>query len=342
MAAQGDAINSPRMKAILLSRTGDPSVLEYVDVPTPQPRGDEVLVKADTIGVSRPEVLVRKGTYPWMPKLPAIPGIEMAGTVVERGPTATLAVGQKVFISARELAERAGCYAEFIAVPSRVPFPLPDAVALEAAACLSNYQVAWHILHNAGRIVPGGTAVIDSAAGGTGSALVDLARLAGMRVIAIAGGKHKAEALRAFGAEHVIDHLAEEPAPRVAEITGGRGADLVLDGLGGKGLTQKFAMVGAFGMVVSYGHLQGKADDNVIATLGGRHIEASGALRFFTMHTLDDKPEIRAQSMHDLIAKLAAGQIRPLIHDRLPLSDAWRAHGLLEARKVIGKLLLKP
>lgn len=330
------------MKAILLRRTGDPSVLEYVDVPTPQPHDDEVLIKADTIGVSRPEVLVRKGTYPWMPKLPAIPGIEMAGTVVERGRAATLAVGQKVFVSARELSERSGCYAEFIAVPARAPFPLPDGVDLEAAACLSNYQVAWHILHSAGRVIVGGTAVIDSAAGGTGSALVELARLAGMRVIAIAGGKDKAEALRAFGAEHAIDHLAEDPVTRVAEITGSQGADLVLDGIGGKGLTQKFAMVGAFGMVVSYGYLQGQLEENVIAQLGGKHLAASAALRFFTMHTLDDKPELRAQSMRDLIAKLAAGQIRPLIHDRLPLSDAWRAHGLLEARKVIGKLLLKP
>src|SRR5262245_912100 len=173
------------MKAILLTRTGDPSVLDYVELPTPRPRDDEVLVKADTIGVSRPELLVRSGTYPWMPKLPAIPGIEMTGTVVERGRNADgLAVGQRVFVSARELAERAGCYAEYIAVPARAPFPLADDVDLEAAACLSNYQVAWHVLHSAARPVPGGTAVIDSAAGGTGSALVQLSKIGGMRVIA--------------------------------------------------------------------------------------------------------------------------------------------------------------
>src|SRR5262245_20297446 len=108
------------MKAIVLTSTGDPSVLDYMKVPTPRPRAGEVLVKADTIGVSRPELLVRSGSYPWMPKLPAIPGIEMTGTVVERGPDVDgpdvdgLAVGQRVFVSARELAERAGCYAEYI------------------------------------------------------------------------------------------------------------------------------------------------------------------------------------------------------------------------------------
>ena len=109
------------MKAILLKRPGDPSMLEYVDVATPRPGPGEVLVKADTIGVSRPELLVRRGIYQWMPPLPAIPGIEMSGTVAERGAGATsLAIGQKVFISARELAQRAGCYAEYIAVPEQI------------------------------------------------------------------------------------------------------------------------------------------------------------------------------------------------------------------------------
>ena len=331
------------MKAILLTRTGDPSVLDYVEVPTPRPRDDEVLVKADTIGVSRPEILVRKGTYPWMPKLPAIPGIEMTGTVVERGRNATaLAVGDKVFVSARELAERAGCYAEYIAVPERAPFRLPDGVDLEAAACLSNYQVAYHVLHTAGRIVPGGIAVVDQAAGGTGSALAELARLAGMRVIAIAGGARKIAALKDFGVDHAIDHTAEDPVARVEAITGRHGADLVLDGSGGKGFALKLAMLGAFGMVVSYGRLAGPIEEDLVKALGVTHLHASPAVRFFTMHTLDDKPVLRAESMSYLIGKLRDGAIRPLIHDRLPLSDARTAHAMLEARQVIGKLLLKP
>src|SRR4029079_5429881 len=132
-ARQRSTGNDARMKAILLSRTGDPSVLDYVEVPTPRPKVDEVLVKADTIGVSRPELLVRRGVYPWMPPLPAIPGIEMTGTVVERGAdVSTLPIGQPVLVSARELPVRAGCYAEYIAVPERAPFALPPAIDLEA------------------------------------------------------------------------------------------------------------------------------------------------------------------------------------------------------------------
>ena len=331
------------MNAILLTRTGGPDVLDYVEVATPRPLDDEVLVKADTIGVSRPELLVRKGVYAWMPKLPAIPGIEMTGTVVERGRNVgTLAVGAKVYVSARELAERAGCYAEYIAVPAGAALPLPDGVDLELAACLSNYQVAYHIIHTAGRVVPGGTAVIDSAAGGIGSALVQLVKIAGMQAIAIVGGEAKFLALQTFGVDHVIDYTREDPAARVAGITSGRGVDLVLDGLGGKSFAQKFPMVGAFGLIVSYGKLQGPLQENLVANLGGKYFEASPAVRFFTMHTMDDKPWLRAESMRHLIGKLSQKEIRPLIHARLPLSEVRRAHEMLEARQVIGKLLLKP
>jgi NADPH2:quinone reductase len=121
------------MKAILLRRPGGPSALEYMDMPTPVPRDGEVLVRADTIGVSMPEVLVRKGVYAWMPPLPAIPGIEMSGMVVGHGRNvAGPAIGQPVFVSARDLPIRAGCYAEYIAVPANAAYPLPPGRSLEA------------------------------------------------------------------------------------------------------------------------------------------------------------------------------------------------------------------
>ena len=331
------------MKAILLTRTGDPSVLDYVEVPTPRPGRGEVLVKADTIGVSRPELLVRKGVYQWMPPLPAIPGIEMAGTVVERGENATaLALGQKVFVSARELTQRAGCYAEYIAVPESAPFALPPETDLEAAACLSNYQVAYHLIHTATRGVPGRTALIGSASGGLGSAAVQLAKLAGMMAIAMVGNEAKARAMQAFGADHVIDQSRENVGTRVTAITAGEGVDLILDAVGGNAFARFFAMLAPFGQVVSYGRLQGSPEGIAAALENGAGYLSSGAFRVFTMHTLDDKPEIRAQSMQYLIARLSEGAIRPLIHARLALKDARLAHEMLEARNVIGKLLLKP
>jgi len=332
------------MKAILLRRTGDPSVLEYTDVPTPRPGPAEVLVRADTIGVSRPELLVRRGVYPWMPPLPAIPGIEMAGTVAECGEgISRFAVGQKVYVTARELPVRAGCYAEYIAVPERALFALPAGSDLEAAACLSNYQVAWHLLHTATRGAPGRSVLVGQASGGLGSAAVQLAKLAGMMAIALVGGADKVRALRDYGADHVIDHASEDVAARVAAITGGEGVDLVLDAAGGKNFASYLAMLGPFGLAVLYGKLIGPIEHNVVDALDkGPGYLNSTAVRIFTMHTLDDRPAVRAQSMNDLIAKLAAGSIRPLVHARLPLKDARRAHEMIEARQVIGKILLKP
>ncbi len=332
------------MRAILLTRTGDPSVLDYVEVPTPRPKPGEVLVQADTIGVSRPELLVRRGTYQWMPPLPAIPGIEMAGTVAELGAGVNgIGLGQKVYVTARELPQRAGCYAEYIAVPERALFRLAPETDLEAAACLSNYQVAWHLLHTATRGAPGKTVLIHSASGGLGSAAVQLAQLARMVAIGVAGTADKARALRAFGCDHVIDASHEDIAARIAEITGGVGVDLILDAIGGEGFAKNLEMLAPFGLAVSYGRLQGPPEANVVSALeNGPGYLNSAAYRVFTMHTLDDKPSVRAQSMNDLIAKLADGKIRPLIHARLPLKDARRAHEMLEARQVIGKILLKP
>lgn len=332
------------MKAILLTRTGDPSVLDYVDVPTPRPKAGEVLVKADTIGVSRPELLVRAGTYKWMPPLPTIPGIEMSGTVAELGEGASaLAIGQKVYISARELPQRAGCYAEYIAVPERALRILPDHVDLEAAACLSNYQVAWHLLHTATRGVPGRTVLIDVAAGGLGSAAVQLAKLAGMTAIGLVGSDEKVRALTAYGADHAINYKTEDVAARVAAITGGQGVDLVLNAAGGESLNQQIAMLAPFGLAISYGKLDAPLEASLLAALDrGPGYLASPAIRFFTMHTFDERPEYRTQSMRDLIDKLATGAIKPLIHARLQLKDARRAHEMLEARQVIGKVLLRP
>ena len=159
------------MKAILLRHPGGRSALEYVEMPTPRPGVGEVLVKADTIGVSMPEVLVRRGTYAWMPPLPTIPGIELSGTVVEQGRGVTEpAVGSPVFVSARDLPVRAGCYAEYIGVPAAAAHLLPPGCELEAAACLSNYQVAYHLLHSAARGATAECVLVHTAAGGVGSA----------------------------------------------------------------------------------------------------------------------------------------------------------------------------
>jgi NADPH2:quinone reductase len=277
-----------------------------------------------------------------MPPLPAIPGIELAGTVVEQGPgVSEPAVGQPVFVSARDLPVRAGCYAEYIAVPTHAAHPLPAGCSLEAAACLSNYQVAYHLLHSAARGVAVESVLIHTAAGGVGSAAVNLALIAGIKVIGVAGSEAKRLAVEALGAQHAIDYRGEDVIARVNEITGGRGVDLILDPIGGKGFGRNFAMLASLGMVISYSRLDGPPDPEFLSSMRA-HSSKSPAVRFFTIHSFDDRPDIRAATMRTLLDHLAAGRIRPLIHDRLPLSEAARAHQLLESGAVIGKLLVKP
>jgi NADPH:quinone reductase len=330
------------MKAIVLRRPGGPEALEYTEVPTPVPRVNEVLVRADTIGVSRPEILVRRGTYNWMPPLPAIPGIEMSGTIVECGEgVADRSIGDQVFVSARDLPVRAGGYAEYIAVPSPAAHVLPLGCDLEAAACLSNYHVAHHLLHTAARGVEARSVLVHAAASGVGSATVQLGLLASMQVIGAAGSDAKCRAVEALGAHRAINYRTDDVAARVREVTDGRGVDLILDPVGGDGFGRNFAMLAPLGLVVSYGGLAGPPNPNFLAAMREHH-GLSPAVRYFTIHSFDDRPDIRLQATRTLLDHLAAGRIAPLIHARLPLAEAGRAQAMLERGEVIGKVLLKP
>ena len=329
------------MKAILIERTGGPEVLQYVDVPTPVAGPGEVLVKAHAIGVNMPEVLVRRGVYAWMPPLPAIPGIEMSGAVVETGAgVRTLRVGQPVYVSARELVHRGGCYAEYIAVPEAAASALPDGVDLDAAATLAGYQVAYHLLHSATRGFQYESVLVQAAAGGIGSAIVQLARAAGKRVIALAGSDEKVKFALDQGAAVAINYRGEGLPSRIAGATDGKGVDLILDPVGGPRFGQLFDYLAPLGLVVLFGQLEGSPDD-VMAGMR-RHPGKSPALRLFSMHAFDGDPAGRRSATAALLQMLEDGVIRPRIHERLPLAEAGRAQAMLESGKVMGRLLLTP
>ena len=140
------------MKLIQFREPGPSSVLRCLDVPTPEPASDEVLIRAHAIGVGMPDVLIRAGTYNFMPPLPATPGQELAGTVEKVGAGVTSRKpGQRIYTSARERPHRGGHYAEFVAAPAAATFLLPDNVDFDAAATLANYQVAYHMFNDAVR-----------------------------------------------------------------------------------------------------------------------------------------------------------------------------------------------
>lgn len=329
------------MKAIQIGRTGGPEVLELVELPMPEPGPGEVLVRTRSIGVNFFDLLIRTGRYRWMPKLPFIPGNESSGQIAATGPgVRRLHLGQKVFVAGYDLGNRGGLYAEYVKAPEDAVWPLPEGIDFDEATALTNYQLAWILLNKAARGIEPATVVVLGAAGGVGSALMDLARLNHATVIGVAGGAEKCAFVRARGGTP-IDHRSENVIERVREITNGRGADLVFDHLAGKELPGRVKMLAPLGMLVSYGLINGMPDSELFAAMRG-HLEASPAVRCFTMHTLDHWPEPRREAMEQVIEILASGRVKPAIAARLPLADAAKAQSLIEDRKASGKVVLLP
>jgi NADPH:quinone reductase len=329
------------MQLIRFTAPGPPGVLQCVDVPIPEPKAGEVLIRAHAIGVGIPDTLIRAGTYGHMPPLPATPGTEMSGVIEKVGPGVTdRQPGQRVYTSARERPHRGGHYAAYVATPAEATFVLPDGIDLDAAAALANYQVAYHIFNDALRPREGESVLVHAAAGGMGNALIDFAKTAGLVVIGVAGSERKARFARDLGADHVIDRGREDVAARVMDITGGRGVDAIIDPVAGPTIPGNLALLAPCGVLVIYGGLGGRAPLDLEQTLRARG--RSPAIRHFTIHAWDHLVEERRAGMRAIIAMLAAGKLRPRIHAVLPLADAARAHETLESGAVLGKLLLRP
>lgn len=329
------------MQLVRIDRPGPPGVMKILDVPVPEPKPGEVLIRAHAIGVGMPDCLIRAGTYSWMPPLPATPGTELAGVIEAIGAGVTSrTVGQRVYTTARERPHRGGHYAQYVATPAEATFGLPDGVDFGAAAALANYQVAYHIFHDALRLNRGQTVLVYAAAGGMGNALIDLAKVFDLKVIGVVSSAGKARFARELGADHVIDRKAETVGERVGAITDGRGVDAIIDPVGGPSIPGNLELLAPCGTLVVYGGLGGKAQLDLQTTL--RAVNNSPAIRQFSIHTWDHLVEQRRAGMRALIDMLAAGKLRPRIHARLPLAEAARAHEMLEGGDVLGKLLLVP
>jgi NADPH2:quinone reductase len=329
------------MKLIQFDAPGPPDVLRCLDVPVPEPKPGEVLIRAHAIGVGMPDVLIRAGTYSFMPPMPATPGTELSGTIEKIGAgVSDRRQGQRVYITARERPHRGGHYADYVATKAEATFLLPDGVDFDAAAALANYQVAYHILNDGVRLKRGQSLLVHAAAGGMGNALIDLAQTAGITVIGVVSSAEKARFAREVGAHHVVNRKTENVGERVREITRGHGVDAIVDPVAGPTIPDNMALLAPCGMLILYGALGGKAQFDLQSTL--RLSANSPAVRQFTIHTWDHLVEERRAGMRAVIDMLAAGKIHPRIHARLPLTEAVRAHQMLESGDVLGKLLLLP
>lgn len=330
------------MRRIIIRAPGGPEVLEQVDVPVPIPGPGEVIVEADSIGVGWPDILIRSGRYKWMPQLPASPGSDLTGRIVEVGTGVDNALlGQPVLVTARELPERGGCYAERVCVPAQAVFALPAHVDLEAAVCLPNYQVAWGLVHEVQTGRPVRSIFVNGVAGGVGSAAAQIAKAAGIEVFGSVSSAEKAQFALRQGVDHVIDRTREDVAGVVMERTGGRGVDLAMDHVGGEGFAALIGMLAPWGTLVSYNASAGLPQENLLGALR-QYGARCPSIRIFEMHVYDNDRDNRRRIMRNVIDAYAAGLIRPVVSARFAMADVGKAHEMVEHGLAVGKVILKP
>ncbi len=327
------------MRAVLIT---DPTELVLSDVEEPVAGPGEVLVEVAAAGVNRADLLQRSGHHPPPAGAPAWPGLEVSGVVTEIGPgvpgraVGGWAVGDRVAALVS-----GGGYAERVAVPAGQLFPVPDGMDLVDAGGLPEAVcTTWTALREAGRMVPGESVLIRGGSGGVGSVAVQVAAALGAHVLATAGGPARTEQVAALGADQVFDHRAPALPGRVLDATAGRGVDVVLDVLGAGGLTENLRMLAVGGRVVVIGLQQGARGTIDLGDLLTRRASVSGtALR---SRSVAEKAMVVRAVRDEIWPMLADGRLHPVVHARLPLADAARAHALLGSGTVLGKLLLLP
>lgn len=329
------------MNVIQLRTPGGPEVLELVERPLPQPAANEARVRALAIGVNSADMLIRRGVYNWMPPLPAVPGNEMAGVIEAMGhAVSALRVGQKVLVSSRELPQRGGCYAQAICVPAAALYVLPDAISPHDAVTLPNYQLAGALLYESGVCKPG-SILIHGAAGGVATAVIQLAEADGIQTIGTVSSEQKRAFARAAGAPNVILRDSENIRDEVRALTGSRGVDVVY-AAAGPTFIKNLELLAPSGTLVSFSIFGGMMPEADIFGELRRRLGKSLGVRVYSIHTLDEQPVLRRALMQRGIDLMAQGRLRPPPPTLLPLSQARRAHELMEAGTTLGKVVLLP
>jgi NADPH2:quinone reductase len=317
------------MKAVFCETLGGPDDLVVRDVESPLPREGQVKIALRARGVSFTDVLMIAGQYQVKPDLPFIPGGEASGEIIELGPKVKgLKVGDRVLSG--------GGFAEETVQPASRVLRLPENVSFEAAAAFrSNYTTAFYGLQR-GRLQAGETLLVHGAAGGVGLAAVDMGKLLGARVIAAASSEEKLEVCTRLGADHVINYT-DGFRDRVKKLTGGRGADVIYDPVGGDVFDESMRCVAPFGRILIVGFTSGRPALAKTNHLLIKDAEVIG----FTIGALGRHDPARAErNLEVLLGWLGSGRISPYYSHALPLERAAEALKLVTERKVIGKALL--
>jgi NADPH2:quinone reductase len=304
------------VKAWRVSELGEPGqVMSLDEVPVPQPEAGQLLVRVLGAAANFPDVLMCRGLYQVKPPLPFTPGVELCGEVAALGAGATgFAVGDRVIGSS---VIPAGGFAELALMDTATTFPAPGGLDnAQAAAFYIGYQTGWFGLHRRAHLQPGETLLVHAAAGGVGSAAVQLGKAAGAQVIGVVGGPEKAQVARTLGADVVVDRRAEDFVKVVNDITGGRGADVVFDPVGGDAYQRSTKCIAFEGRILVVGFAGGQIQSAALNHALVKNYSILGL--HWGLYTSKDPALVRR--CHDELSKLAAdGVAKPLVSERLAL-----------------------
>jgi synaptic vesicle membrane protein VAT-1 len=341
------------MRAIVVKRYGNPDVLEMREMPDPQPKAGEILIRVRAVGVNFADLLQRMGIYPGVPKPPFVPGFEVAGVVekvTDAGRDAEsepLRTGDAVCA----IAQYQG-YSEWVTVPARLVYRLPSGMPFDEAAALPvNYLTAYHAMFAMGNLQTGDRILIHGAAGGVGIAAVQLAKARGLEIFGTAGPS-KQDYLRKIGVDHAIDYEKSDFVEVVRKFSPD-GIEMAMDAIGGKSFANSYKCLGPTGRLVVYGFSAAAGPDGKKSSVRGL-----GALlqtpRFNPLKLMADnisviginlgkmasRTGLMRTEMEEIFKLYQAGKIKPLVGKSFPLGDAAAAHKYIHARKNIGKVIL--
>lgn len=306
------------MRAIVLSETGGPERLELQEVPEPTPEDGAALVRVRAAGINFLDILVRQGRYPQPPPLPTVPGSEVAGQVD----------GRRVIGLTRQ---SGGGYAELALVDESWLVPLPDgATFAEGASFLMTFLTAWLPLTRQATVRPGSTVLVHAAAGGVGSAAVQVARHLGARVVATASSDEKRALALELGAAEAFGY--DEFAEQVR-------ADVVVDPVGGRVFSDSLRTLKPLGVVVAIGFAGGMWEELNPAVLVGRNVGVQG---FYLGRLMAREPDVVREAIGEIVSLWQEGHVRPLVGAEYELGQAPAAHRLIEERRSTGKVVLLP
>lgn len=320
----------------MVSAWGEPSALECLEVPDPGAGPGQVLVATRAIGCNFPDILMVQGKYQVKPPLPFSPGHEVAGVVRAVGEGVTrVRPGQRVIALLSW-----GGYAELALAPAASVFPMPDSMSFEEGAALGVvYQTGYCALVTRARLRPGEWLLVHGAAGGVGLAAVQLGKALGARVIATAGSAAKLEIARQSGADVLVDYRTEDWVERVKAVTGGEGADVIYDPVGGDVFDGSAKCIAFEGRLLTIGFAGGRIPTIAMNRVLLKNFSVVGV--HWGLYQRRGSPLVD-EWMDAIVALHTRGQIRPVVYRTYPLTEAARALAALAGRESYGKVVLTP